>query len=211
MVRWIKVFVASGLVLLAIGVLAACVWYANDWVVSSLATATVLAWLAGWLVVVYRRERVRAAAIGAVIAGGIYWMLVLGPWFNVNIGPTLLTSRLLAWISAPSVPAGQQLAIYTSYTPVNYTTGFPIQSGDYLIGGSGTITASPQVVWSYPTAVQQSPAIVSVPARQIAGQWAFTWLFAMTGGGLAWLFARRTNSVASKESKSESDAAEGKA
>ncbi|HZL89871.1 MAG TPA: hypothetical protein VFB96_16005 [Pirellulaceae bacterium] len=208
MVRWIQVLVGSVLLLLFVGLLFTLVWFANEWITSTLATATVLVWLALWLVVVYRRERVRAMAVGALVAGGVYWMLALGPWFNVNIGPTLLTTRLLAWISAPPPQAGQPPAVYTTY-PVNYTTGLPVQSSDLLLTGSGIVTTSSQPVWGYPTP-QTVPLIVNVSPRQFAGQWAFTWLFALAGGGLAWLLAWSAAPAASKENKPASAPAEGK-
>ena len=189
--------VISLAILVLCGSVAACVWYANEWIASTLATVTVLAWLGLWLVAVYRREQVQAMAAGALVAGGAYWLLALGPWFNVNLGPTLLTSRLLAWLSAPTAQNGQQLAVYTSYTPVSYTTGLPVQSGDVLLSGSGIVTTSPQIAWSYPSP-QVPPALANASPRQNAGQWAFTWLFAVAGGGFAWLLAWRNAAADSR-------------
>ena len=74
--------------------------YGNDWLLSGLTTLTVFVWLAGLLVVMFQQGRVRAAATGAVIAAAAYWLLALGPWFSTNVGPTLLTSRLLAQVIA---------------------------------------------------------------------------------------------------------------
>ena len=182
------------------GILATCVWWANEWIASTLATVTVLTWLNLWLVAVYCRERVRALAVGALVAGGVYWLLALGPWFNVHVGQTLLTSRLLAWLSAPQVQAGQQPPVYTyntSYMPVSFTTGLPVQSGDLVLTSSGIVTTSPQIAWGV-----SNPPIVTIPSpayRQIAGQWAFTWLFALCGGSFAWLLCVRNARRQSKE------------
>ena len=65
---------------------------------------------------------------------------------------------------------------------------------------SGVLTTSPQIAWSYPT-LQSAPVVSIAPPRYSAGQWAFTWLFALAGGGFAWLFAWRTAPAASKETK----------
>ena len=72
--------------------------YGNEWWLSGLTTLTVFVWLAGLLAVAYQQGRVRAAALGAVIAAFTYWLLALGPWFSANVGATLLTSRVLAQV-----------------------------------------------------------------------------------------------------------------
>src|SRR6185295_2795738 len=92
--------------------------YGNDWWLSGLTTLTVFAWLAGLLVVMFQQGRIRAAATGAVIAAAAYWLLALGPWFSTNVGPTLLTSRLL--VSADVMLHGNSQspqAVTWSYPP----------------------------------------------------------------------------------------------
>ena len=174
----------------ALGLFAGLVWFANDWTVSTLASLAVLGWLAAWLVIAYGRGRVRAAAMGAVVAGAAYWLLALGPWFQANIGSTLLTSRLLVWVEAthrqPAPPAG----VYTiNLNAVELTglTGF-VDSGTILTG-SGTIRTTPQyVVTTIPQTPQQPPAM---SAFQSAGHWSFAWLFALAGGLLAAVISRQ--------------------
>ena len=180
------------------GILAALVWFANDWVVSALASSAVLTWLALWLVIAYGRGSVRAAAIGAVAAGAAYWLLVFGPWFQGQIGPTLLTSRLLVWVEAthrqpvqPAGPAGL-------FTTIDLGSNNVVASNT-ILSSSGLLTTTPQyVVTTIPPAPQQPPAM---SAFQLAGQWSFTCLFALIGGILATVLSRQQRGASPEQSE----------
>jgi len=92
--------------------------YGNEWWLSGLTTLTVFVWLAGLLAVAYQHDSARAAALGAVVAAFAYWLLALGPWFSTNVGPALLTSRILR--AADVALHGEQslmLPLWPSYPP----------------------------------------------------------------------------------------------
>lgn len=181
-------FVAAGIVASIFAtILAVVAWFANEWILSTLVTVTLLAWLVGWLVIAYGRGRMRAAAIGAVVAGAAYWLLALGPRFHVNIGSTLLTSRLLNWIEAnyrqPAQPPAAN-PMYTSLDIGGYITTNAIVTGNSLP------TPSSYIVTTAAPPPAPSPALSNF---QSAGHWSFAWLFAAAGGGLAaWLQQRKT-------------------
>jgi hypothetical protein len=164
--------------------------YGNDWWLSGLTTLTVLVWLAGLLVVMYQQGPIRAAATGAVIASAVYWMLTLGPWFSTNVGPTLLTSRLLA-IAEPSlrgnVPQTQVLTWATPLSPPVYSTG---SGGPYA--GSGVVSG--QVVYASPppATLVAAPIPLTSSVFQQLGHWLFTWLVAGLGGCAAILMQIRS-------------------
>jgi hypothetical protein len=170
------------------GVFAVLAWFANEWVVSALASAAVLAWLAGWLAIFYGRDRVRAAAIGAVVAGAAYWLLALGPWFQANVGSTLLTSRLLAWVEAThrqSVHVANPNGVFTT---IDLGSGYV--PANTALGDIDLVTTTPYVVTTIPP-VPQAPTGMS--AFQLAGHWSLAWLFALAGGALASFLHRRAD------------------
>ena len=160
--------------------------YGNEWWLSGLTTLTVFAWLAGLLVVMYRQGSVRAAATGAVIASATYWLLAFGPWFSTNVGPTLLTSRLLA--SADVLLHGNSQA---QAVAVSYSTPPPA----YVTGGSGVITTNTFQAAFVPqtyTLVASAAASPGGTVFQTLGQWLFTWLCAGFGGCAALLMQMRS-------------------
>ncbi len=174
-----------------VGIFSVVVWFANDWVVSALVTVTVLVWLSSWLVIAYGHGRVRAAAIGAVVAGAAYWLLALGPWFQTNVGSTLLTSRLLGWVEATCRKPVQPAPANAIFTTLDLNTGGYVTSNT-LISGSGIVTTQPQyVVTSIPSPPPQPPGLSPF---QSAGHWSLAWLFALAGGALAALLQRRETS-----------------
>src|SRR5687768_17280396 len=61
-------WVIGGIAFVAVAVLA--LYYVNDWWLSGVVTASILAWLAGVLAAIYSRPR--AFVVGAVIAGFLY-------------------------------------------------------------------------------------------------------------------------------------------
>lgn len=159
--------------------------YGNDWWLSGLTTFTVFAWLAGLLVVIYQQGPVRAAATGAVIASSTYWLLALGPWFSANVGPTLLTSRLLShadMLLHGGVPQTQTLAVLAPSPSTIYQSG-----GPYNISGSGAYP------WFIPT-----PSAIAAPtphngsAFQPLGHWLLIWLAAAVGGWAALVMHMRS-------------------
>lgn len=162
--------------------------YGNDWWLSGLTTLTVLAWLAGLLVVIYQQGGIRAAATGAVIASAVYWMLTLGPWFSTNVGPTLLTSRLLTQVEPLLRGNVTQTQVLTWATPLSapvYSTG---SGGSY--SGSGAISG--QIVYSSPppTTFVATPFPLPASVFQQFGHWLFLWLLAAVGGCAALLMQK---------------------
>lgn len=161
--------------------------YGNDWWLSGLLTLTVFAWLAGLLVVVYQHGPVRAAAMGAVIASATYWLLALGPWFSTNVGPSLLTSRLLSYADTllhGGAPQAQAL-IWTSPSPIGSTgSTFPLGGPG---GGSGQITFLPQGM-----TVLGTPTPLGSSIFQSLGHWLFIWLVAALGGFAAFAMQVRS-------------------
>lgn len=162
--------------------------YGNDWWLSGLTTLTVLAWLAGLLVVMYQPGPIRAAATGAVIASAVYWMLTLGPWFSTNVGPTLLTSRLLAHaepLLRGNVVQTQVVTWATTSSSPMYTTGSP-----YALTGSGIVSG--QIAVSPPTtAIIAAPTAFAGSIFRQLGHWLFIWLIATVGGCAAFLMQWR--------------------
>ena len=189
--KWffIAALIAAAL-LLVFGIFAAITWFASDWVVSSLVTVTVLLWLCSWLVIAYGRDRVRAAAIGAVVASAAYWLLALGPWFQTNIGSTLLTSRLLAWVEATHRQPVQQQQVNAVFTTLDFSTGGYV-TNNTVISGTGLVTTQPQYVV---TTIPQAVPPPGMSHFQSAGHWSLVWLFAVAGGVLAVLLQRRPES-----------------
>lgn len=157
--------------------------YGNDWWLSGLTTLTVFAWLGGLLVVMFQQGRVRAAGTGAIIAAAAYWLLALGPWFSTNVGPTLLTSRLLARVDVMLHGNPQQLQTLAWTAPVPYSS-----TGNVYFGGSGVVTTGnpagtiqttlgPQTTLGFATTVIQGSSVF-----QPLGHWLLIWLSAGVGG-----------------------------
>lgn len=159
--------------------------YGNDWWLSGLTTLTVFAWLAGLLAVIYQQGRIRAAATGAVIAAAAYWLLALGPWFSLNVGPTLLTSRFLA--SADALLHGTPPQMQTLVT-------YPQAPPTFVTGGSGAIAGSTIQTSFIPqtyTVVTNSAVSPGGSVFQSLGHWLFIWLGAGIGACAAlWMQMR---------------------
>ena len=160
--------------------------YGNDWWLSGLTTLTVFAWLAGLLMVMFQQGRPRAAAIGAVIAAAAYWLLALGPWFGANVGPTLLTSRLL--FHADSLLHGNSQQAQT------LAVSYPQTQPAYITSGSGVYTSNTLQAAFVPqtyTLVTNTPVSPGGTVFQSLGQWLFIWLCAGIGGCAALLMQMR--------------------
>ena len=109
--------------------------YANGWWVSL--TMSLLALTVGvvLLMALFRRGTVRAKAIGFLVGVIGYLTLLYAPWFSVQVGPYLVTSKLLdrmesAAASNPDIFIGRLL-------PSNTTTFWTAdESGNFLFAGS---------------------------------------------------------------------------
>lgn len=168
--------------------------YGNDWWLSGLTTLTVFAWLGVLLVVMFQQGRVRAAATGAVIAAAAYWLLTLGPWFSANVGPTLLTSRLLASVDV-MLHGNNQPAQSITWT-------YPPTQPAYINGGPGGVYTSNTfqaafVPQAY-TLVTNAAAAPGGTVFQALGQWLFIWLCAGVGGCTALLMQMRSEKKQSR-------------
>lgn len=164
-------------------------FYGNDWWLSGLTTLTVFAWLAGLLVVMFQQGRLRAAATGAVIAAAAYWLLALGPWFSTNVGPTLLTSRLLAQVDVMLHGNPQQLQAITWAAPQPYSSTGIV----YMTGSPGGNPHTIQPTFVPPTALGfATPMTQGSSVFQPLGHWLLIWLCAGVGGIAALLMLIRS-------------------
>ena len=131
-------WIALAVVLVLLG--GAALYFANDWWLSGVMTVSIFAWLAGILAAIYSRAMHRPAILGAVLAGFLYVLFALGPWFRVHVGPWLLTSQALVQIETKWLgrqpQTQQQLALTTIASPYN----------SYINTVSGVVT--PQQVLS---------------------------------------------------------------
>jgi hypothetical protein len=156
--------------------------YGNDWWLSGLTTLTVFAWLAGLLAVMFQQGRIRVAATGAVIAAAAYWLVALGPWFSANVGPTLLTSRLLASVDV-MLHGNNQPAHAITWT-------YPPTQPAYINSGPGIYTSNTLQAAFLPqtyTLVTNAAASPGGTVFQSLGQWLLIWLCAGIGGCAALL------------------------
>ena len=177
--------------------------FGNDWWLSGLITLTVFAWLAGLLFVLFQQGRVRAAGTGAVVAAAAYWLFALGPWFSTNVGPTLLTSRLLAQADVMLHGNPQQLqTLAWTAPPSPYSS-----TGNVYFGGSGAATTGtpstlqatlgPQSTLAFATTVVQENSVF-----QPLGHWLLIWLCAGVGGLAALLMLIRSERQQSRANPS---------
>ena len=181
---------------LVLSVLAgASLYYANDWWLSGIMTVSIGAWLTGLLAAIYRPAANRPAIVGAVIAGFLYVLLALGPWFRVHVGPWLLSSQALVhvetkWLGRqPQVQ--QQLAITGAGNPYGY-----------FVSGSGT-TPWPQVLTGSALTVVNSPS-PGASTFLVVGHWLCSWLAAALGAVTAIWLTRRRASASTVSDKGDS-------
>jgi hypothetical protein len=164
--------------------------YANEWWLSAIMTASIAAWLAGVVWAVYCRPGERVLALGAVIAGFLYILLALGPWFQTNIGPWLLTTRAFhyletKWLKPDSPPQGM-----TFNVPWFYSGGYG-DPNSIFISGSGVMPGYPQMGGA--TYVVNTPTVSGPSAFAAVGHWLAAWACAGGGAVVAGWIARRRN------------------
>jgi hypothetical protein len=186
-VLWILVGVAF-LVLAA-----AALYYANDWWLSGVMTASIVAWLTGVLAAIYGRPERRAVVVGAVLAGFLYMLFAVGPWFRAHVGPWLLTSQALVQIEAKWL--GRQAQVQQ----ITYTA---VPSSTTMYGSAGsTVLTLPQVTSGATFALAATVVPNSNPSFVVLGHWIFGWIAAGSGAlAAAWMTRR-----AKAESKVEAE------
>jgi hypothetical protein len=182
----IGLFGGLGLVGFALVVMA----YANDWWLSGIMTASIVAWLAGILLAIYCRPGERVLALGGVIAGFLYILMALGPWFQANVSPWLLSTRAFAYIETqllhrePSSAGAYQTVV----APPAYSGGWATTTPVY---------SNPGVWTSYP-AMSSATYLVNVPttsgpsAFAAVGHWLTAWVCAGIGALAAGRISRRS-------------------
>jgi hypothetical protein len=188
---------AGGSAFLVLG--AAALLYGNDWWLSGLATVAFLAWLAGVLAACYAPPARRTILIGAVVAGFLYMLLALGPWFGTTVGPWLLTTRALVHIETKWLLRDAQPQVVYQLVP---TYSGP---GGYTGGGSGVVTWPMTVtgggVWTSYPAMNSYVPIAGGPTTFVAiGHWLCGVMAAVVGAlAVAWISRRRPSRSASGE------------
>ena len=170
-----------------LGFAAAALYFANDWWLSGVVSASVVVWLAGVLAAIYGRPERRAVVVGAVLASFLYVLFALGPWFRTSVGPWLLTSQALVQIESKLLGRQPQVQQMT-YTAVPSPPP-PAYIGGY--GGSGTVVLAPQLSSGSTLALVGALAPSASPAFMTLGHWLCGWL-AAAGGALAaaWITRR---------------------
>lgn len=178
-VLWIVVAVSF------LGFAAAALYFANDWWLSGVVTASVFTWLAGVLAVIYGRPERRAVVLGAVLASFLYVLFAIGPWFRVHVGPWLLTSQAL--VQFESKLLGRQPQVQQ----ITYTA---VPSPTTLYGSAGsTVLTLPQVATSGATFALAATIVPnSNPSFVVLGHWIFGWIAAGSGALAAAWMTRRT-------------------
>jgi hypothetical protein len=182
---------ALGLLLVAVG--GSALYFANDWWLSGVMTVSIGLWLTGLLAAIYSQSQYRPAVIGAVLAGFLYVLFALGPWFRVHVGPWLLTSQALVHVETKWLgrqpPAQQQQLAFTNVALPN----------SFILSGSGTVTM-PQVLTSSTTALVATAGVAHNGPFLVLGHWLFGWTAAGVGAFAATWMARgrKRNEAATK-------------
>ncbi len=168
--------------------------FANDWWLSGVMTVSIAVWLTGVLAAIYSPVDRRPAVIGAVLAGFLYVLFALGPWFRVHVGPWLLTSQALVHVETSWLGRQPQTQQQLAFTNV------ALPSGNVFLSGSGTVTM-PQVLTSTTTAWVASAGVAQNGPFLVLGHWLFGWLAAGLGAIAATWMARRRTSHESPEAR----------
>jgi hypothetical protein len=189
-------WIALGALLVAVGGVA--LYFANDWWLSGVMTVSIGLWLTGLLAAIYSRAERRPAVIGAVLAGFLYVLFALGPWFRVHVGPWLLTSQALVhvetkWLGRQPPVQQQQLAF----------TNVAVPGNTVVLSGSGTVTM-PQVLSSATMALVASGGDAQNGSILVLGHWLCGWLAAGLGAmAAAWMARRQVSHESPAQSATE--------
>jgi len=176
--RTVLAAIAAILLCVAAG---AALYYANDWLLSGILSVSIVAWLAGVLAAIYGRADRRPLVLGAVIASCLYVVCAVGPWFQANVGPWLVTTRALTYYESNVLGNQPPQVVKTLATP-NWNL---IATNTY--GSSGMIV-QPQVGLAY-VGTTAPPSASNLVAT---GHWLCGWLAAAFGAGAAaWMVRRR--------------------
>jgi hypothetical protein len=62
----------------------------------------------GWIAIIYRRNERRAFWVGFLICGWTYLGLIYCPWFSDNVGPQVVTTKILRWAYPYLIPDERQ-------------------------------------------------------------------------------------------------------
>jgi hypothetical protein len=178
----------------------AAMLYGNDWWLSGILTVSVVAWLTGVLAAIYGPAERRAPILGAVAGGFLYVLFAVGPWFNSNVGPWLITTRALVQIETKWLGREQMTpAVVTSTLPLYYT-GSTMPAQGWSGGYSGF---APQMWTTYPVTTTTA-AVPSGPTSFVAtGHWFCGWLAAGAGMLAAVWMARRGKRLPAKKEASD--------
>ena len=168
-------------------------YYANDWWLSGVMTVSIVAWLTCILAAFYSRPGQRAAMVGAVLAGFLYVLFALGPWFRFHVGPWLLTSQALVHVETKWLGRQSQLQQQLAFTNLASPYG-----GGLFVSGSGTVTM-PQALTTTTTALIASTGVAQNGPFLVLGHWLFGWLAAGLGAiAAAWMSRRQPSDGAAK-------------
>jgi hypothetical protein len=187
-------WIAVGALLVAVA--GSAFYFANDWWLSGIMTVSIVAWLTGLLAAIYGRAERRPAVMGAVLAGFLYVLFALGPWFRVHVGPWLLTSQALVHVETKWLGRQQQAQQQLAFTNV------AVPGNTVVLSGSGTVTL-PQVL-SSATMALVAPAGAQNGSILVLGHWLCGWLAAGLGAmAAAWMARRQVSHESSAKTAAE--------
>lgn len=168
--------------------------YANDWWLSGVMTASIVAWLTGVLAVTVGRPKYRSAVVGAVLAGFLYILFAVGPWFRVYVGPWLLTSQALVHVETKWLGRQPQTIQQLAFTNVQSP------NANFVLSGSGLVTTGQ--VFAGQTLALVGAQGTPPPGQFVAlGHWLSGWLAAGLGAVVAAWIARPRSKAAAPAGK----------
>ena len=187
---------AAGAVLAIVASLA--LWYANDRWLSGVVTASVIAWLAGLLALMLGGTSHRPAVVGAVLAGFLYVLFALGPWFRVHVGPWLLTSQALVHVETNWLGRQPQVVQQLAFTNVQqpYPLSWVYGTGSGLVAQPQSgVLIQPQITAGQTFALVGSTGFAGHGQFVAVGHWLCGWLAAGLGAiAAAWIARPRAKS-----------------
>lgn len=137
----------------------------------------------------------RAAAIGWLLFAVAYLAITVGPWLGEQVGPSLLSSKALAYAQAQwrkdssdeySVEYLRRINVNQLAAPTIYdgTSGALVWATDIQLTGSGFGQPS---WWQVNTA-----AATPVNCFRVSGHWLFAWIAGWLGAAIAVMLQRRS-------------------